>query len=158
MRNAAASIVAIVLAALCGCTKWDPNLAPTGFSVVREHLVTQKLVFRNNLPVGSELDFTLTEVDGATVARETIPWWVDMQRGALIPAGAHKFTALAQPHLLPRDYKPKEVSFVATVESRKVYYLIDKYGLPVLVEAHAVAAMKPSVPNQFPQPTRPPGG
>jgi hypothetical protein len=158
MRNAAKSIIVIFLAALCGCTKWDANLAPIGFSIVREHLVTQKLVFRNNLPVGSELDFTLTEIDGATVARETIPWWHHMQRGALVPAGAHKFKALAQPHLLPRDYKPIEVSFVATVESRKVYYLIDKAGLPVLVEAHAVAAIKPSEPNQSTQPTPPKGG
>jgi len=94
-----------------GCTKWDPNQAPAGFAVVREHAITGKVVFRNNLPVSSPLDFTLTEIDGAPIARETIPPWVDLQRGALVPAGAHGFKALAQPYVLPLNYQPKEVSF-----------------------------------------------
>ncbi len=135
MKKTAASIVAIALAALCGCTKWDLNQAPAGSAVVREHAITKKVVFQNNLPVSSELDFTLTQIDGAPIARETIPPWVHLQRGALVPAGEHRFKALAQPHVLPRDYQPKEVSFVATVESGKVYYLIDKDGMPALIDA-----------------------
>jgi len=136
MKKATTSLIAFALAALCGCTKWDPNQAPAGFAVVREQAASGKVVFANNLPVSSALDFTLTEIDGAPIARETTPPWVDLQRGALVPAGAHRFKALAQPQVLPRNSQPKEVAFVATVESRKVYYLIDKDGLPVLIEAH----------------------
>ena len=127
--------ILLIALTVCGCAKWDPNQAPAGFAVVREHAIIGKVVFQNNLPVSSALDFTITEIDGAPIARETIPPWVDLQRGALVPAGARRFKALAQPYVLPRDYQPKEVSFVATVESRKVYSLIDKDGMPALIEA-----------------------
>jgi len=130
-RGALLSIAFIV----CGCTKWDPNQAPAGFAVVREHAIIGKVVFRDNLPVSGPLAFMLTEIDGAPITRETIPPWVHLQRGALVSVGAHRFKALARPVVLPRYYQPKEVAFVATVESRKVYYLIDKDGMPVLSEA-----------------------
>jgi len=137
MKKAAASIAVIALTALYGCAKWDSNRAPAGFAVVREHAIVEKVAFRNNLPIGSALDFTLTEIDGASITRETILPWVDLQRGALVPAGERRFKALARPHVLPRDNQPKEVSFVATVENGKVYYLIDKDGTPVLIEARS---------------------
>ena len=125
----------LIALTVCGCTKWNPYQAPSGFAVVREHSLG-KVVFQNNLPVSSSLDFTITKIDGAPVARETIPPWVDLQRGALVPAGAHRFDVLAQPHAHPLGYQPKEVSFVETVTSKTVYYLVEKEGLPVLIEAH----------------------
>jgi hypothetical protein len=117
-----------------GCVFWNVDRAPAGFSIVREHIISSP---QNDPPVTSTLDFTLTEIDGAAVTRERIPPWVDMNRGALMSAGAHQFKAAVAPHLRPHDFQPKEVSFAATVASGKVYFLVDdKDGAPVLVEEH----------------------
>jgi len=101
---------------------------------VREHIISSP---GNDPPVASTLDFTITQIDGAPVTREKIPPWVDLQRGALVPAGPHQFTALVAPHLRPRDYRAKEISFAVTVGSGKVYFLVDREdGAPILVEEH----------------------
>lgn len=133
-------IIAISAAALAiqsvlggGCVRWNIDRAPAGFAVVREHVVSAP---RNDPPVASTLDFTITEIDGAPVTREKIPPWVDLQPGALMSAGTHQFKALVAPHLRPRDWRAKEVSFTATVESGKVYFLVDREGAPALIEAH----------------------
>jgi len=118
---------------LSACAHWNATLAPEGHAIIREHSIG-KVAFGNQLPVNSSLDFTITEVDGAPVVRETIPAWVDLQRGVLVTAGAHRFKVLAQPHLLPKDYQPRELSFGAKVEGGKVYRLVDKDEQPALME------------------------
>jgi hypothetical protein len=111
------------------------NKAPDGFGVVREHMVFAP---HNVPPIRSELDFTILEVDGAPVRREIPPRYVDIQPGALVSAGSHRFKAKVAPHLLPRGYQAHEVVFTANVESGKVYYLVDdKNRDPVLIEGHA---------------------
>jgi hypothetical protein len=134
-RTAKASTAVLVIQSLLGgCVFWNSDEAPPGFSIVREHIISCP---RNDPPVTSTLDFTITKVDGAAVTREKLPPWVDMQRGALIPAGPHQFTAMVAPHLRPPDFKPKEVSFAATVTSGTVYFLVDNQdGAPILVEEH----------------------
>jgi hypothetical protein len=118
---------------LIGCAQEASiHKAPDGFAIVREHVVFNP---HNIPPIRSELDYTIVEVDGAPVTRETPPPWVDMQPGALVSAGTHHFEARVQPHRLPLGYQPKDVSFAATVESGKVYFLVgDKDDIPVLVE------------------------
>jgi hypothetical protein len=119
---------------LVGCSrKGDIHIAPAGFGVVREHMIS---VPNNIPPVRSEFDFTITEIDGGPVTREMPPPLVDMQPGALVRAGVHRFKAKIAPHLLPAGYRPHEVSFVATIESEKIYFLVDRDGEPVLVEEH----------------------
>jgi len=118
---------------LSACTHWNATLAPEGHAIIREHFMG-KVVFENNLPVRSTLDFAIREVDGGPVVRETIPSWVDEQRGVLVTAGTHTFKLLVQPHLLPKGYQPRELSFEAKVEGGKVYRLVDKDGRPSLVE------------------------
>jgi hypothetical protein len=126
-------------ASICsvGCgRKGDVHQAPDGFGIVREHMIS---VPGNIPPVRSKLDFTITEIDGGPVTREIPPSLVDMQPGAVVRAGAHQFKAKVAPHLLPAGYRPHEVSFVANVESGKIYFLVDKDGEPVLVEEHQAA-------------------
>jgi hypothetical protein len=58
-----------------------------------------------------------------------------MQPGAIVSAGTHQFKARVQPHLLPRGFQPREVTFTAAVEGGKIYDLVDDpSGAPVLVE------------------------
>jgi hypothetical protein len=120
----------IILAA--GCSKWNAEDAPAGFALIREHTISAP---GNDPPITGTLDFTLIEIDGNPVARETIPPWIDQQRGALVSAGTHQFKAMASPHVRPPDHQPAEVVFTATVKSSKVYYLVGKDGGPVLIEA-----------------------
>jgi hypothetical protein len=87
-------------------------------------------------PIRSELDFTVIEIDGAPVVREIRPPLIDIQPGALVAAGMHRFRARVAPHILPPGYRPYEVSFVGAVESGKIYFLVDKNKMPVLVEEH----------------------
>ena len=129
-------IMAISAIALeSGCSNWNAETAPAGYAVIREHVVSAP---RNNPPISSTLDFTLIEVDGKPVSRETIPRWVDMQAGALVSAGDHEFKAQVSPHARPPHHQPAEVVFRMKVESQKAYYLVDKDGGPVLVEANYV--------------------
>ena len=120
----------IVLAA--GCSKWNAEEAPAGFAIIREHTISAP---GNDPPITSTLDFTLIEIDGNPVARETIPARVNLQRGALVPAGTHQFKALVSPHVRPPGHEPAEVVFTAEVQSTKVYFLVGKDGGPVLIEA-----------------------
>lgn len=120
----------IVLAA--GCSKWNAEEAPAGFAIIREHTISAP---GNDPPITSTLDFTLIEIDGKPVARESIPPGVNLQRGVLVPAGTHQFKAMSSPHIRPPNYQPVEVVFTATVNSSKVYYLVGKDGGPVLIEA-----------------------
>lgn len=114
--------------------EWSIHKPPYGFAVVREHLVFAP---RNIPPIRSNLDFTIVEIDGAPVRREIPPPLVDRQPGALVSAGPHSFRAKVQPHALPPHYQPYEVTFVAIVESGKVYELVDdERGAPILVEEH----------------------
>jgi hypothetical protein len=130
---ASAAILALQSLLGSGCLLWKIDQAPSGFAIVREHMISAP---RNDPPVTSTLDFTITAIDGAAVVREKVPPWVDMQRGALVAAGAHQFKAWVAPHTRPRDYQPKEVSFAASVDSGKVYFLVDRDGAPVLIEEH----------------------
>lgn len=109
-----------------------PTQAPEGYAIVREHLVSSG---KGMVPqVSSNLDYTIVEIDGASFAREKVPLFADMQPGALISAGTHRIKAMVEPHVRPPNSKPKEVTFTATVESRKIYYLVDdKERQPVLV-------------------------
>src|SRR4051794_39152112 len=97
MRNRG-STTAILLSALAliGCAGWNAEEAPAEFSIVREHVVSGP---RNDPPISSTLDFTITSIDGALVNRETVPPWVDIQRGALVSAGTHVFKTLVIPHM-----------------------------------------------------------
>jgi hypothetical protein len=118
---------------LGGCSRyWDANRAPEGYSIVREHVVFSP---NNNPPVRSELDYTLIDVDGGPITRESYPKFVDLQPGALVVAGVHRFRARVEPVLRPPDYKPHEVSFEGRVESGKVYFLVEQQKAPALVEA-----------------------
>jgi hypothetical protein len=133
-RPAVAAFLLSACVVLGGCKQeWNIHKAPEGFSIVREHVISAP---RNIPPIQSELDFTIIEIDGAPVRRENLPPLVDIQPGALITAGAHCFRAKVAPHLLPPNYRPYEVSFVATVERGKIYLLVDKNGGLVLVEEH----------------------
>jgi hypothetical protein len=125
--------VGIALQVGCG-QESSIHKAPRGFAAVREHIVFAP---HNLPPIKSELDFTIVAVDGGPITRETPPPFVDMRPGVLVTAGTHRFVARVQPHRLPRGYQPKEVSFVATAESGKVYFLVDdSNGAPVLIEEH----------------------
>ncbi|MGA2691694.1 MAG: hypothetical protein ABSF76_04970 [Opitutaceae bacterium] len=130
------ALAVLLLWALVGlsfCSRgWRTETAPKGFAVVREHVVTAP---RNHPPIRSTLDFTLVQIDGAQVHRETPPPFVDMQPGAIVSAGTHQFKARVQPHLLPRGFQPREVTFTAAVEGGRIYDLVDDPGgAPVLVE------------------------
>ncbi len=125
-------IVAGILPLIGAAQESSIHEVPDGFAVVREHVISNP---RNIPPIRSELDYTIAEVDGAPVTRERPPPLVDIQPGALVSAGTHHFEARVQPHRLPLGYQPKHVSFVATVESGKVYFLVDdKDAMPVLIE------------------------
>ena len=128
-----------------GCSKWKFDEAPAGFAIVREHVIDSP---RNDPPISSALDLTIIAIDGAAVTRETVPPWIDIQRGALVPAGSHSFKALVMPYVRRPGDASKEVSFIASVESKKVYDLVDKDRMPVLIEVHL------KTPNQPLQPTR----
>ena len=129
----AAALVGGVVS-LVGCRQeWSIHKAPDGFAVVREHVIFAP---RNIPPARSELDFTIITVDGAAVVRERPPPFVDLEPGALVAAGIHRFTARVAPHLLPPGYRPYEVSFMAAVEGGKIYFLVDREKMPVLVEEH----------------------
>jgi hypothetical protein len=118
------------LAVAGGCR--DASKAPEGYGVVREHVISAP---HNIPPIQSELDFTILDVDGAPVRREIPPPLVDMQPGALVLAGSHNFRTKVAPHMLPPGYQPHEITFVANVESGKIYYLVDnKDGSPILIE------------------------
>jgi len=127
-------IVAIAMAFLAGCVQWNPEEAPFGFAVIREHVISAP---GNDPPVGSTLDFTLIEIDGMPVTRETLPRLVDMQPGVLLSAGSHKLKARVAPHLRPPGHKSEEVVFTATVESTSVYYLVDKDSEPILIKVRS---------------------
>lgn len=129
-------LTAILLIAVTftSCSKWNADEAPAGFAIVREHVIDNPW---NDPPIKSIFDLTITAIDRSAIARETVPPWVDIQRGALIPAGSHRFTALMLPIFRRPGDLAKEVSFVKTVESGKVYYLVEKDGQPVLIEAHS---------------------
>jgi hypothetical protein len=131
--HAISAVTILSLAVFSGChPNWDSTKAPSGFAIIREHIIEAP----NNIPpIHSKLDFTIIEVDGAPVTRETAPALVDMQPGALVAAGSHHLRARVAPHLLPPNYQPHEVSFESKVESGKVYFIVDNEGAPVLVEA-----------------------
>ena len=125
-------LLLVVLLGTGGCA--PPSKAPAGFGVVREHMLSAP---HNVPPIYSLLDFTIIEVDGAPAKRERPPLFVDMQPGALVSAGTHRFMARTTPHLIPPGYRPREVTFEASVESEKIYWLVDdKNGGPVLIEDH----------------------
>jgi hypothetical protein len=126
------TVATCFIALVAGCSQWNAEEAPAGFAVVREHVIAAP---GNDPPISSTLDFTVIEVDRKPVTRETIPLLVDVQPGALVSAGSHEFKALVSPHARPPNHRPAEVVFSANVQSTKVYYLVDKDGEPVLVEA-----------------------
>jgi hypothetical protein len=131
-RNFSFSLLTMfALLGVSGCSGADK--APIGYGVVREHVISAP---HNIPPIRSELDFTIIEIDGSPVKREVLPPLVDMQPGALVAAGAHHFKAKVAPHMRSPGDQPHEVSFDASVESEKIYYLVDKDGIPVLIEAH----------------------
>jgi len=127
---------ALLSGCLCSaCKPWNMTTAPAGHAIIRTHLIEQGAL-DPKAPAASPLDFTLLEVDGGPVVLETIPASVDLQRGALVTAGTHRFKARAQPHLLPAGYKPREIQFELTVEEGKVYELVDRNGQPTAIESH----------------------
>ena len=133
MKSLHRTILVISAIALgSGCSNRNAALVPAGYAVIREHVVSAP---GNIPPISSALDFTLVEVDGKPVTRETVPRWVDLQPGALVSAGNHEFKARMSPHARPPHHQPTEVVFTLKVESQKVYYLVDQDGGPVLVEA-----------------------
>ncbi len=128
---AATSLGGGLVLGACG-RYWDATRAPQGYGIVREHVVFSP----NNLPpIRSELDYTLIDVDGGPITRESYPKFVDLQPGALLVAGVHHFRARVEPVLRPRDDMPYEVSFEGKVESGKVYFLVEQQKAPALVEA-----------------------
>jgi hypothetical protein len=127
--------ILLIPVALASCSKWNGDKAPAGFAIIREHVIDNPW---NDPPIKSTFDVTIKAIDGAATKRETVPPWVDIQRGALIPAGSHHFTVLVMPSLHRPGDVAKEVSFVESVASRKVYYLVGKEdGQPALIEAHS---------------------
>ena len=109
-----------------------PKQAPEGYAIVREHLILSGKGMEPR--ISSNLDYTITEIDGAPVTREKVPALVDMQAGVLISVGSHRIKAKVEPHMRQPNSKPVEVTFTATVENRKIYYLVDdKEGQPVLI-------------------------
>jgi hypothetical protein len=121
------------LAFLGGCGPRRLHNIPDGYAVVMEHVIYSP---HNIPPIRNDMDFTIIEVDGGTFTRETPPFLVDMQPGVLVAAGNHRFRAKTMPHLHKIGEQPTEVTFDATVESGKAYFLVMKDGLPVLVEEH----------------------
>ena len=117
---------------LGGCGRRHHNI-PDGYAVVMEHVIDSP---HNVPPIRNDMDFTIIEVDGGTFTREAPPFLVDMQPGVLVAAGTHHFRAKTMPHLHKIGDQPTEVTFDATVESGKAYFLVNKYRLPVLVEEH----------------------
>jgi hypothetical protein len=133
MRNLLVAATAGSLVLLGACSRyWNAYKAPDGFGIVREHVVS---VPNNFAPIRSNFDYTITRIDGGPITRETYPKFVDLQPGALVAAGVHRFEARVAPVVVPRGYKPEEVSFEARVESGKVYFLVDHENRPALVEA-----------------------
>ena len=129
----ALSLGGCMLLAACGA-KWDPTKAPDGFGIVREHVVSAP---RNIPPIQSEWDYTIIDIDGRPVVRETYPPWIDLQVGALVSAGLHHFRGRVSPHALPAGYKPREVSFDGDVEGGKVYFVLGQQNGASLVESHS---------------------
>lgn len=128
------TVATLLVSLVAGCSMRNAEEAPAGFAVIREHMIG---VPGNDPPISSTLDFTIIEIDGNPVTRETIPPFVSMQPGALVPAGIHEFKALVSPHVRPPNHRPAAAVFRANVQSTKVYYLIGKDGGPVLIEAKA---------------------
>lgn len=128
------TIATFLIVLIAGCSNWNAGKAPAGFAVIREHVVSAP---GNDPPISSTLDYSIVEIDGKPVTRETILPLVDMQAGALVSAGSHEFKALVSPHFRPRNHQPANTVFRADVQSTKVYYLVDKRGGPVLIEAKA---------------------
>jgi hypothetical protein len=126
------AIATYLVVLVAGCSNWDVGKAPAGFGVIREHVVSAP---GNDPPISSTFDYSIVEIDGKPVSRETIPPWIDMVSGALVSAGSHEFKALVSPHLRPLNHQPAKTVFRADVQSTKVYYLVDKEGGPVLIEA-----------------------
>jgi hypothetical protein len=116
-----------------GCGPRRLHNIPAGFAVVQEHIIYAP---HNIPPIRNDIDFTIIEVDGAAFTRETPPFLVDMQPGVLVSAGTHHFRAKTMPHLHKIGDQPTEVTFDATVEGGKAYFLVNKDKLPVLVEEH----------------------
>ena len=121
----------LALLGVCACSGIDK--APNGYGVVREHIMSAP---HNIPPVRSDIDFTILEIDGAPVKREVLPPFVDMLPGALLSAGSHHFKAKVAPIMRSPDHQSHDVTFDASVESGEIYYLVDKDGSPVLIEAH----------------------
>ena len=120
-------------AVLGGCS--GRNRPPDGYGVVQEHVVYAP---RNIPPIRSTLDFTIIQIDGAPVRRETPPLFADMQPGALVSAGTHRFSAMVAPLARPPGYQPHEITFNAQVDAGRIYDLVDdKDGNPILIEEHA---------------------
>jgi hypothetical protein len=130
---AALSLSGLVLLVACNW-KWDPDKAPEGFGIVREHVISAP---HNIPPIRSEWNYTIIDIDGRPVVRETYPPWIDLQAGALVSVGTHHFRGRVAPNLLPRDYKPHEVSFDGNVASGKVYFVVGQENEASLVESHA---------------------
>ena len=114
-----------------GCGPGHLHNIPDGYAVVQEHIRDSP---HNVPPIRNDMDFTIIEVDGGTFTRETPPFLVDMQPGVLVAAGSHHFRAKTMPQLHKIGEQPTEVTFDATVESGKAYFLVNKDRLPVLVE------------------------
>lgn len=131
MKPAHRFTLAMFFALVVGCSNWDAEKAPAGFAIIREHTISAP---SNDPPIFSRLDYTVIEIDGKPVTRETLPAWVDMQRGALVPTGRHEFKALVSPHVRLPNHRSAEALFTADVQSTKVYYLVDKDSQPTLIE------------------------
>lgn len=130
-----AAVVIAGSALLPGCKQeWSLHRAPDGYGVVRDRVAPAPSA---TPPVNSWLDLTITGVDNAPVVREKLPPLVDLPPGVLVPEGEHRFDVEARPHFGAATYLPLELSFVATVESGKIYFLVDNTGGPKLVEEGA---------------------
>src|SRR4051812_24517401 len=102
MANIRLGLLALLSAAafgVVGCTQ--PTQAPEGYAIVREHLVFSSKDMEPQ--IRSRLDYTIIEIDGAPIRREKVPPLVDMQAGALITVGHHRFKAHVEPHVRPAD-------------------------------------------------------
>ena len=85
-------------------------------------------------PIHNDDDYTLFDIDGQGVKLEKIPPLVDMQPGAVVGPGTHRFKVRVAPHLRRPDYVPQVVTFTATVEAGKRYFVVSGGTQPALVE------------------------
>ena len=127
--------IVAVLAALCalsllpGCRRgpYDhPDLA-----VVQGHMIATS---HNYPPVRNDFDYSIIDVDGHPIINEKQPPLLDMQPGALVGPGKHRFKVSVTPIRLPPNYVPQEVHFTAIVEAGKRYFITSRNGLIILVE------------------------